>query len=258
MSTRGRVAARVSLSVAAVAALSGGCAALDRFQHATTLTFRVDTMECGPGKATSTVCQFFAYYGNVSKKPIQVDPASTKVVDRKGNILQPVVEQGSGDAFLLKPGLQHAISWSVTLPATAKPAKVTWHGTSVPVLLDVAPLPSASASASAAPSAVPSTTPVPSATPSVAASSSPAVPTTTVVPTTTKRTTTKPTTTKAKPTTTKPKPSPQPTTTRPTTRPPVTTPPPPTHTTTRPPVTHHTTPPTTNPTNPGGGSGGIG
>jgi hypothetical protein len=254
MTTRARVAARVTLSVAAVAALSGGCAALDQFQHATTLTFRVDTLECGPAKATSTVCQFFAYYGNVSKKPIQVDPASTKVVDRKGNILQPVAEQGAGDSFLLKPGLQHAISWSVTLPATAKPAKVTWHGTSVPVLLDVAPLPSASAPASAPASAVPSTTPVPSVTPSAPAST--AAPTTTVPPTT-KATTTKPkpTTTKPKPTTTKPKPTSVPPTT---TRPPVTTPPPPTHHTTQPPTTHHTTPPTTNPSNPGGGSGGIG
>ena len=251
MSTRGRIAARVSLSVAAVAALSGGCAALDRFQHATTLTFRVDTMECGPSKQTSTVCQFFAYYGNVSKKPVQVDPASTKVVDRKGNVLQPVVDQGSGDAFLLKPGGQHAVSWSVTLPATAKPAKVTWHGTSVPVLLDVAPLPSAAASASATPSPVPSTSPVPSATPSAASPS--AAPSTPAVLTTT---TTKPTT-KPKPTTTKPKP--KPTTAKPTTKAPTTTPPPPPRTTTAPPVVHHTTaPPTTNPTNPGGGSGGIG
>jgi hypothetical protein len=257
MTKRARVAARMTLSVAAVAALSGGCAAFDQFQHTTTLTFRVDTLECGPPTATSIVCQFFAYYGNVSKKPIQIDPTSTKVVDRKGNVVKPVAGPGAGDSFLLKPGLQHAVSWSVTLPATAKPARVTWHGTSVPVLLDVAPTPSASAAASGPASAVPSTTPVPSLTPSAAATTSAA--TTPVAPTTTKATTTKP-----KPTTTKPKPTTKPTTAKPTTasptttRPPVTTPPPPTHTTTRPPVIHHTTPPTTNPTNPGGGSGGIG
>ena len=255
MTTRARYATRTALSVAAVAALSGGCAALDQFQHATTLTFRVDTLECSPAKVSGTVCQFSAYYGNVSKKSIQVDPASTKVVDRKGNVLQPVAAAGAGDSFLLKPGLQQPISWSVTLPAAATPAKVTWHGSSVPVLIDVAPAPSASAPASVAPS----TTPVPSVSPSAPVVTT-APPTTTSAPTTTKPTTTRPTTTKPKPTTTKPKPTTKPTTTQPTTtRPPVTTPPPPTHTTTRPPVTHRpTTPPTTNPTNPGGGSGGIG
>jgi hypothetical protein len=235
--------------------LAGGCGLVDSL-HQATLTFRIDSMQCEPATATGTICSFFAYYGNVSSHSIQVEPSSTLVIDRTGRTFSPVAEPQTGDAFLLKPGVQHAINWSVKLPSNAKPATVTWHGSKASVQLDPSTgtpppaVPSASASASVPPSAsasVPATSPAPST----------GAPTTTPAPTTTKATV-KPTTTKvtvkptkAKPTTAKP------TTAKPTTVPP-TTPPPPVRTTARPPV-HHTTPaPTTNSTNPGGGSGGIG
>ena len=247
--------ARKAAALALAGALASGCGLVSNL-HQATLTFRIDTMQCQPATATGTLCSFFAYYGNVSSHAIQVEPSTTLVIDRTGRTFSPVAEPKTGDAFLLKPGVQHAISWSVKLPSNARPATVAWHGSKVSVQLDPGtgtppPVASAvpSASASVPPSAsasVPATSPVPTT----------AVPTTTPAPTTTKATV-KPTKTKptVKPTTVKP--TVKPTTAKPTTVPP-TTPPPPVHTTARPPV-HHTTPaPTTNSTNPGGGSGGIG
>jgi hypothetical protein len=239
--------------------LASGCGLVNGL-HQATLTFRIDTMQCEPSTATATICSFFAYYGNVSSHAIQVEPSTTLVIDRTGRTFSPVAEPQTGDAFLLKPGLQHAISWSVKLPSNAKPATVTWHGSKASVQLEPStgtppPVPSAVPSASASAS-VPASVP-PSASASVPATSP--APTTGVPPTTPAPTTTKAT---VKPTKTKTKPTVKPTTAKPTTAKPTTvpptTPPPPVHTTTRPPV-HHTTPaPTTNSTNPGGGSGGIG
>lgn len=234
--------------------LVSGCAAL---RGTASLTFRVDSMECGPAKAAGsigTVCSFFAYYGNVGGHSIQVQPNTTMVLDRTGRTFAPVAEAQTGASFLLKPGLQHQIAWSVTLPANTKPAKVTWHGSKVPVEFDSSsPTASAQPSASAGPASV---------APSASASASAVVPTSAVPQTTPPPTTTKPV---VKPTKTKPKvtvkptvPKPTRTTVKPTTVPP-TTPRPPVTTTTHRPVHTHTAPPTVgNSTNPGGGSGSIG
>jgi hypothetical protein len=246
--------ARKAAALAFGGMLASGCGLVSGL-HQATLTFRIDTMQCTPANAAGTVCSFFAYYGNVGSHSIQVEPSTTRVIDRTGRTFAPVAEPQTGDAFLLKPGLQHAISWSVTLPSNAKPSRVTWHGSKVSVQFD-----NSGISSAPAPSAVPSASVQPSASASVPATSlapTTGAPTTTPAPTTTKATV-KPTKTKPsiKPTTVKPT-TVKATTVKPTTVPP-TTPPPPTRTTTRPPV-HHTTPaPTTNSTNPGGGSGGIG
>jgi hypothetical protein len=240
-------------TLAAGMALSGGCSVLN---GSASLTFRIDSMECSPAKpagSIGTVCSFLAYYGNVGGHSIQVEPGSTRVLDRAGRTFVPVADAEAAGSFLLKPGLQHPISWSVTLPVNAKPARVTWHGSRVPVQIDLA------LNASAVPSVPPSASVPPSLLPSASL-----VPTS-AAPTTTRPTTSKPVVTptktkaktKAKPTQ-KPTPKRTPTPARTTTVPP-TTPPPPAPTTTRPPTVHRTSAaPTTNSTNPGGGSGGIG
>ncbi len=243
MSARRRSA--VSLTVGGL--LASGCSLQ---LHPASLTFRIDAMECSPA-ATSTVCSFFAYYGNVGGHPVQVEPSTTRVVDRTGQSFAPVAEAETGGSFLLKPGQQQQISWSVTLPTKLRPAKVTWHGSKAPVFLNVGPV----ASASPLPSVLPSASIGPSLTPSLTPSPTPGPPSVTPLPTTTAPpTTTKPV---VKPTTTKPKPPVTTTTVKPTTIPP-TTPPPPPPTTTHPPTHRTSAPPTTNSTNPGGGSGGIG
>jgi hypothetical protein len=238
-------------ALAAGLALVSGCSVL---KGSASLTFRIDSMECSPPKATGsigTVCSFLAYYGNVGGHSIQVEPGSTRVLDRTGRTFAPVAEAPTGGAFLLKPGLQHFISWSVTLPANAKPSQVTWHGSKVPVQID-SPL-----DASAVPSVTPSASVPASAPPSVSLAPTSAVPTTTTPPPTTSKPVVKPTKTKPKPTS-KRTPTPTRTTVKPTTVPPTTPPPPPPTTTHRPTVRPTTAAPTTNSTNPGGGSGGIG
>lgn len=258
---------RRALVLVAVPLLVSGCGVLGRL-HPATLTFRVDHMTCAPSAVAGTigtVCSFSAYYGNVSSHPVQVDPGTTTVLDRTGRHFAPVADASTKSAYLLAPGHQQPVSWSVTMPVNAKPAKVQWHGSNVSVLLDVS---SGAPQPSSVPSAVPSASPSASASAAVSApvATTPAPTTpapTTAVPTTPAPTSTvavKPTTTKAKPKPTKAKPkptTPKATTPPPTTPPPVT-PPPPVTTTHRAPVVHHTAPPTTNSTNPGGGSGGIG
>lgn len=230
-----------------LALLTSGCVALGKQAP---LTFSIDDMECAPATSAGTLgnlCSFLAYYGNVGAQPVQVEPGTTTVIDKSGRAYTPVAEGKDSAAFLLRPGRQQGITWSVTLPVNAKPAQVQWHGSKAAVQLQV---PSAQPSASVAPSA--------SAVPSGSAAPSSAAPSPT--PTTTKPA--------PKPTTHKPQPTHKATptkTVKPTTAPPTTTPPPQTTppvtiTTRRPPVHHTTRPPapTTNPTNPGGGSGGIG
>jgi hypothetical protein len=234
-------------TLAAGLALASGCSVL---KGSAALTFRIDSMECSPPKAAGsigTVCSFLAYYGNVGGHSIQVEAGTTRVLDRTGRTFAPVAEAQTGDSFLLKPGLQHAISWSVTLPANAKPSRVTWHGSKVPVQFEAAP------AASAAPSLTPSASVPASLLPSASLVPTSATPTTTTPPPTTSKPVVKPTTTRPKPTTT---PIPTKPTVKPTAVPP-TTPPPPT-TTHRPTVHRTSAAPTTNSTNPGGGSGGIG
>lgn len=245
----GRGSAAVGLVT--VALLTSGCAALGKQAP---LTFSIDDMRCAPAKATGTlgnVCSFLAYYGNVGGQPVQVQPGTTTVLDRSGRSYTPVAEGKDNAAFLLRPGRQQGITWSVTLPVNASPAEVQWHGSKAAVQLQVppSPVPSLQSSAQPSASAVPGASAVPSSVAPTTASPSP-------TPTATKTTpAVKPTTHKPTPTTHKPSPT-APTTTTP---PPPTTPPV-TITTHRPPVHHTTRPPapTTNPTNPGGGSGGIG
>jgi hypothetical protein len=254
--TRARTAGALTASVV----LASGCGLL---QHSASLTFQVGNVECSPAKSANAlgqVCSFLAFYGNISKHPIQVEPATTTVLDKTGKSFLPTADNAAG-TFLLKPGQQQQVSWSVALPQNTRPTKVQWHGSAVDVQFQVpgAVGPSGSAAPSAPASAQPSAV-APSTTPSTAVAPTTPVPTsaapTTTTPTTTKpvvkpsKTTTKPTKTPAAPTTTP---------VRTTTPAPTTTPPPRTHHTTPPPV-HHTTPaPTTaNSTNPGGGIGHIG
>ena len=259
--TPARTAGALTVSVV----LASGCGLL---QHSAALTFQVGNVECAPAKTANPlgqVCSFLAFYGNISKHPIQVEPATTMVLDKTGKTFLPTADKAT-DTFLLKPGQQQQVSWSVALPSNTRPTKVRWHGSAVDVQFQVpgAIGPSDSAAPSSAVHA--------SAEPSAAASSSPA-PSTAVAPTTPVPTSSVPTTTKAasttkpsvKPTKTRPKPSKTPiaptttpvrTTVAPTTTPPAT------HTRRTTPPVHHTTPPPTTPpansTNPGGGIGHIG
>ena len=242
--------------------LASGCGLI---QHSAALTFQVGNVECSPAKAANAlgqVCSFLAFYGNISKHSIQVEPASTTVLDKTGKTFSPTADTKSAATFLLKPGQQQQVSWSVTLPGNARPTKVQWHGSAVDVQFQVPGLigPSASAEASVAASAQPTSAapstpaPVPSTTPAPTSAAS----TPTVAPTTTKA--------PAKPTKTKASAKPTKTTVAPTTTPPHTTPPPTTPPPTRirhttPPVQHTVAPTTTpagNSTNPGGGIGTIG
>ncbi|BEP13041.1 hypothetical protein acdb102_13520 [Acidothermaceae bacterium B102] len=256
---------RTTVLWAATAVLASGCGLV---QHSAALTFQVGNVECAPAKAANAlgqVCSFLAFYGNISKHPIQVEPATTMVLDKTGKTFSPVPDTKTVGSFLLKPGQQQQVSWSVTLPGNTTPSKVQWHGSAVDVQFEVpgainpsSPGDEPSASASVAPSSsVAPTTPAPT----TGAPTTTPPPTTTPAATTTKATV-KPTKTTVKPTKTTVKPTK--TTAAPTTTPPPpTTTPPPTHVRhTTPPVQHTTVPPTTpdtgGSTNPGGGSGHIG
>ena len=258
-----RTAAALTVSVV----LASGCGLL---QHSAALTFQVGNVECAPAKTANPlgqVCSFLAFYGNISKHTIQVEPATTMVLDKTGKTFLPTADNAAG-TFVLKPGQQQQVSWSVALPSNTRPTKVRWHGSAVDVQFQV---PGAiGPSASAAPSSgvqpsVEASAPAPSSpAPSTAVAPTTPVPTSSVHHRRPRRRPSRPRRRPSRARTPKPSKTPVAPTTTPvqtTTRPP-TTPPPATHTRHTTPPVRHTTPPATTPpansTNPGGGIGHIG
>ena len=52
------------------------------------------------------MCSFLAFYGNISKHSIQVEPSTTMVLDKAGKTFLPTADPSGTGTFLLKPGQQ--------------------------------------------------------------------------------------------------------------------------------------------------------